>query len=95
MINILDYKPVNKKNVQKILKILLDITKKNQNLGGFILIPEKNNRGDYGYDHLYYYKGQLFLIVSLDGARIDTRYYISYNTDNILDQIKKDAKGAK
>ena len=92
MINILDYKPVNKKNVQKILKVLQDTTRKNPDLGGFTRYAEKNNRGDYGYNDYYLYKGQLFLILSFDGARIDTWYYISYNTDDILDQIKKDAK---
>jgi hypothetical protein len=92
MINLRDYIPVKKNKAFKVLKALKECTKINDHLGNFRIVDSKNERGDYGYNTEYYYKNQLFFITSIDGARIDVRYYLSPNTDIILAIMKQDAK---
>ena len=92
MINLLDYRPVNRKECERILKVLQDIGNKNPNLKGFTIYPEKNDRGNYGYNDIYSYKKTVFLIVSFDSARIDTKYYFSPNIEEIIKLVKTDSQ---
>jgi hypothetical protein len=84
MINLADYIPVKKNKVQSILKVLKRIGKKSPEIKGFYLRSEKNNRGGYGYMDIYSYNGKYFLIVDIDGARLDVRYFVSGDVDAIL-----------
>ena len=92
MTNLLDYKRINKTECQKVLNSLKNIAKKNPNLAGFSSRLEKNNRGDYGYNDLYVYEDNIFLIVSFDGGRIDIHYYVSPHLDIIMDCMKTNSK---
>jgi len=85
----------NEKKARAILKRIEDCAKINPNLKGFRITSEKNNRGDYGKTERYYYNGVLFLVISFDGARLDTNYYTTFNTHSVLEQIEKDAKENK
>jgi hypothetical protein len=92
MINLLDYKPVKKNEIQKVLKIFQKISKKNPQFKGLNYYSEKNARGDYGYNDIYEYKNVPFMVISIDGARIDVKYYLSSVADDILNTMLKDAK---
>ena len=92
MINLLDFVLVKKSQCESVLKTLEKIGKENPNLRGFMIIPEKNNRGDYGYTDIYSYKGNEFLLISFDGARIDTKYYLSPDIKEVLKLIKTDSQ---
>lgn len=75
MINLFDYSQANKKEIEKILKYLKKLTKDNPEIKGFNIYTEKNNRGDYGYNEIYKYQDNIFLIISMDGARQNVNYY--------------------
>jgi hypothetical protein len=95
MVNLLDYRTVTKKEAEKVVKQLKKIQKINENLRGFKIESEKNNRGDYGLNEIYYYKDNPFLMLSFDGARLDTQYYIRPDTYLILSEAEKMAKFLK
>ena len=82
---------ITKNEARKINGILAVLARKNPNLKGFKICNVKNDRGDYGKDSEYYYNGLCFLIVSFDGARIDTRYYKTDNTESSLQSLKESA----
>jgi hypothetical protein len=84
---------INKRDATKILNRLQKITKINPKITGFSIRSIKNNRGDYGYCDLYFYQGNLYFVLDVDGARQDVRYHKLPDTDSILGEIEKDCKG--
>ena len=77
-----------KNKVKSILKTLNKFGKKHPYNKSFAIRKIKNNRGDYGYNDLYFYNGVLFLVSSIDGARIDVRFYITKDTEKVLGELK-------
>jgi hypothetical protein len=77
---------------KKILKRIEAAAKINPNLEGFRVRYDKNDRGDYGVTKNFSYNALIFLIVDHDGARQDTHYYTTFNTQSVLEQMEQDAK---
>jgi hypothetical protein len=92
MINYVDYEHISRKQAHKILKELVKITKINPDLSHFKVIYEKNGRGDYGLDELYYYSDRLFFVMSVDGARSSVEYFAPFDSALILEIAMRDAK---
>ena len=84
-------KAIKSKDVEKILGVLQKASKKNPELGGFNVKTTKNDRGDYGYDQTFSYKGEIFLKESVDGARTNVLWYVTENYEQVLKKIEKEA----
>lgn len=82
----------NENKAKAILGRIENCRKINPKLKGFRVTAEKNDRGDYGKTEKYYYNMVLFLVISFDGARQDTHYYTTFNTQSVLEQMEQDAK---
>jgi hypothetical protein len=83
---------INKRDATKILGRLQKTAKRNPIMTGFSIRSIKNNRGYYGYCDLYFYQGNLFLVIDIDGARQDVRYHRVPDTDSIMGKMEKDSK---
>lgn len=91
MINYLDYKHLSRKQAHNILKELVKISKISSNLKDFKVEHEKNGRGDYGLDELYYYSNRLFFVISVDGARQSVEFFAPFDSEIILSLAKDNA----